>query len=71
MLLKFVFDNNRAHHNRYALSITNDITIQNNLNLFKSYDSYSTVNFQKQRSEMRLKTSVEVPSSPGVNNRLH
>ena len=27
-------DSNRAPHNRYALSITNDITIQNNLNLF-------------------------------------
>lgn len=34
MLLKLVSDNNRAHHNRYALSITNDIAIQNNLNLF-------------------------------------
>ena len=34
MLLKLASDSNRAHHNRYALSITNDITIQNNLNLF-------------------------------------
>ena len=30
---KFVYSL-RAHHNRYALSITNDIAIQNNLNLF-------------------------------------